>query len=94
MHCIVTCKGVGTNSRVWGPSHHLPCYYIQYIDRAHLCGLHTAQKFAKVHYYLYLTTNSPSYTAVYAAYHMEGNFGSGKIWRLACQFVFDEIKFG
>ena len=51
-------KGIGTSSRAWGPSHQLPCYYI---NRAHLCGLHTTQKFDKVHYYLYLTTDSPSY---------------------------------
>ena len=28
---------------------------------SHLCGLHTTQKFDKVHYYLYITTDSPSY---------------------------------
>jgi len=49
-------KSVGTSSRVWRLSYQLPC-----INRAHLCGLYTTQKFDIVHYYLYLATDSPSY---------------------------------
>ena len=58
----IAAKGVGTNSRVcMGAKPSASMLLHQYISRAHLCGLHNTQKFDKVHYYLYLTTDSPSH---------------------------------
>ena len=62
MHTIVNImhKGVGIRSRVWGQARPSATMLL-YLAHQMSLSLWATKKFDKVHYYLYLTTNSPSY---------------------------------